>query len=447
MGFGSKGAAGRARKSLVVLLGSLVFGLLASGAANAETINNEHSSVQAPSEVKVSSFDENGGFEMPYPLSFGCGESWSIIIRGTNPAGDVLIGGSADSVIGGSFVLTGEKSALPATVKVEIVTAECSYPDPEVPNVTDVEFFGGIFFNVTVSAGSSAGQKQVTARLIHGLESTLRSLKAQRAKMLAAEEELRQRNEVFCGTAGALSAINGFNVISYTGTHHLRQLVGEHVLGHVLCSAIPDVVNGSLDAEGKIAQNERMIHSLEARISVLKGSARSSSRAGTVAYSSSSTGGGAASASVAKLNPLTSLEKMRTQSSTAMGATAGFLRHGKLPKARQAARHAASLLVGLPKACTKAKGYLKTIGLGAKLQRSEIIRVLKRPVPRGKQLARAAGKMHLKPARIRHLIEVAKGIPSSQIKSTAAANLLCNGGLDTTHRALAASFRKLAASL
>ncbi len=350
-------------------------------------------------------------------------------------------------MLGGSFYLRGEKSKLPATVKVEIVTAQCNYPDPEVPNVTDVENFGGIFFNVTVSAGSSAGQKQATEKLIHGLEGTLRSLKSRRAQMLAAEEELRQKNEVFCGAASALSAINGFNVIRYTGTHHLTQVVGEHVLGDALCSTIPDVVNGFLDAEGKIAQNERMIRSLEARIGVLKGSARSSSGEAALASSASAAGAGAASASVAKLNPLSALEKARTQSSSAMSATAGFLRRGKLPKARQAARRAASLLAGLPKACTKAKGYLKTVGLGAKLQRSEIIRALKRPVPRGKQLARAAAKMHLKPARIRHLIEVAKGIPSAQIKGTAATDLLCNGGLDTTHRALAASFRKLAASL
>ena len=249
---------------------ALAASLALSTPAKAMDLGNGASIDLPPPTVTVSSFDKDGNFVTRLPFDFSCSGAWQVLIHDDTPNGAAGSGVLDANTIGQQFnALTarGEKSHLPETDTLE-VSGDCFYPDPQVPNVQDRLDFGIFYVKVTFVAATTTPGKN--AAKVAALQRALQSLQNQHARMLAAEAELKERNEVFCGAASVLLGVAGINSIIRNGTHHLVQTVAEHAIGDSLCKSIPDVVNAFVDADGKIGLNEQMQRNLSGRIQNLQ---------------------------------------------------------------------------------------------------------------------------------------------------------------------------------
>jgi hypothetical protein len=263
-----------------------------------------------------------------------------------------------------------------------------------------------------------------------------RALDRKRQQMLDAENELEEKNKVFCGVSGLLldrtSAVTGVK----TGWGQA-------------CGAIPGLVRAYVDADKKLERVNDEIRELEREINRLQ------QVAGQTALSPSITSAAATSPASTHLtskargrDPLTVLNGRRKGSLAAMGSLASAIGGNTLDVATSA-QAAASRLGALPETCTKVKRHLKTVGLGAKYGRSRILAGLRHlttnPLP--PPVARFGRALGLSQAQMKRLVREAKAVPKSHVTGMALSDMFCSPRLDEIDNSLAAAYATLANSL
>jgi hypothetical protein len=279
--------------------------------------------------------------------------------------------------------------------------------------------------------------------------------------MQEAVEELEAANEVFCGTAGALSMLTGLHKFQWKGAHVLPENVVEELSIHGACERIPDAVKAYVDADRKLALNAELIRKLDDQIRRVE---RELQKFGATISTSArrlpaprvwptmppvGTGTDMYRTAARVRSPLAALKSGRDQTQAAIRTLSEAIGKGDLVRAKGLARSAASSLAALPAVCRQVRSYLKKSGLGRRVSRSRILGALRRlrasAPPRSALVF--AKTFHLSRAKLKRLIRKAKAVPKSRIKAMSASDSVCSPRLDAIDQSLAAGLRKLAETL
>jgi hypothetical protein len=277
--------------------------------------------------------------------------------------------------------------------------------------------------------------KSEDTKLIQDFKKAKKVLEGDRKKMMDAEKDLEEKNDVFCGVSGQM--------LGSLKSPRLFEGAWNNA-----CGRIPTLVKAYVDADKKLDNNRRLIRKLDQEIKSLERGQKPIAASSGATISSTPARRRTVSRSRGR-DPLVALETRRKKALGAMGGVAAAIGKGRLDRAKVLAQQAASRLTLLAGACRKARRHLKKIGLGSRFSRARILRARAQlnANPFSRSLSAFARRLHQSRAHLRRLLRKANGVPKSHIKATAGSDLVCSPKLDSVDRSLAGAFRELAQSL